>query len=115
MLNQLDNFYLDLPEPTKSCMLALRDIILGLSDEIQPAWKYKLPFFTYKKKNLCYLWKEKKNNHPYIGLPDGNKINHPLLIQGDRKRMKILLIDPNKDIPVELICVILTEIMELYQ
>lgn len=113
ILNDLDNFYLALPEPTKSCMLALRNIILGYNKEIQAAWKYRLPFFVYNKKNLCYLWKDKNTKHPYIGFPDGNKIDHPLLIQGDRKRMKILPVDPNNDIPIEIISEILSEIILL--
>jgi len=114
MLNEIDNFYLLSNEPNKSCFLALRDIILGLDKEIKPAWKYKVPFFIYKGKNLCYLWKDKKTSQPYIGIVAGNKIDHPALVQGNRTRMKILRIDPNEDLPVKTIIFILKKALTFY-
>ncbi len=49
---------------------------------------------------FCYLWIDKKTNEPYIGIVEGNRIDHPALIKGERARMKILPIDSDKDIPV---------------
>ena len=99
MLNELDNFYLEKEEPNRSCLQALRDIIMSLDENITTSWKYKLPFFCYKNKMFCYLWIDKKTTYPYIGIVEGNRISHFALEQGNRKRMKILRINPNEDFP----------------
>lgn len=114
MLRELDNFYLKQEEPTRSCFLALREIILSLDKEITPEWKYKLPFFYYKKKMFCYLWKDKVTEEPYIGIVRAKEIDHPKLEQGTRKKMKIYRIDPNEDIDVGELYRILREVMKLY-
>jgi len=49
-----------------------------------------MPCFVYNKKQFCYLWTDKKTNNPYLLIVEGKNIDHPLLEQGDRKRMKIL-------------------------
>ena len=49
-----------------------------------------------------YFWKDKKTIEPYIGFADGVLLDFPELEKGDRKRIKILRIDPNEDIPIEL-------------
>ncbi|MFK7970390.1 MAG: DUF1801 domain-containing protein [Bacteroidia bacterium] len=84
-------------------MLALRDIILNIDQEIKTAWKYGMPFFVLDGKMLCYLWKDKKTGKPYIGFADGKLMDHPQLEQGNRSRMKVLHIDPEQDIDVELV------------
>ncbi len=109
----LDNFYLTLPEPQRGCFLALRDIILSLSDDITPEWKYKLPFFYHKKKMFCYLWMDKKTKEPYIGVTDGLLIDHSALELGDRKRMKIYRVNPEQDILVDEIVDILQQSIDL--
>ncbi|UKT62279.1 hypothetical protein LOK61_10945 [Pedobacter mucosus] len=48
---------------------------------------------------LCYLWIHKKFQQPYIGLVDGNRLQHEDLLQEKRARMKILLINHLEDIP----------------
>ena len=63
----------------------------------------------------CYLWVHKKYQQPYIGIVEGNHMNHPDLIIEKRARMKILLIDPAKDIPVEKVDVILKDVLALYK
>ena len=111
MQEQLDNFYLNQEEPNQSCFLALREIILAYHKDITPDFKYGLPFFMFKGKMFCYLWKDKKSNQPYISFAAGNKIEHPSLFQGDRKRFKLLFVDPERDIPIKLI----QEILHLAQ
>ena len=72
-----------------------------------------MPFYFYKGKRFCYLGVHKKYQQPYLGIVDGNKIDHPDLIIEKRARMKILLIDPNKNIPVKKINLILREVLGL--
>jgi Domain of unknown function (DU1801) len=103
MLKPADNYFLQQEEPVKSCLLALRKIILSRNINLVEEWKYGMPFYCYKGKMFCYLWVHKKYKQPYLGIVEGGQINHPLLIQEKRARMKIMLIDPDKDIPVKTI------------
>lgn len=113
MLNELDLFYLRKEEPQKSTLLSIRSILLNFNKDISETYKYKLPFFTYQNKMLCYLWIQKKDSIPYIGFVDGNKINHEALIKGSRKQMKILLLNPEIDLPIISINEILTKAIHL--
>ncbi|MEL6972440.1 MAG: DUF1801 domain-containing protein [Bacteroidota bacterium] len=112
MQNELTHFYLDQEEPLKSALLALRDIILAIDPGIQSTWKYSSPFFVYQGKNLCYLWYNKQTQHPYIGIIDGHRIEHPILQRGDRKQIKILSVNPEEDFPIDAIQEVLMEAME---
>lgn len=110
----LHNFYFNKEEPIKSCLLALRDNILAQDKEITETQKYGMPCFCYKKKMFCYLWTDKKTSQPYILFVEGKQLDHPELESGDRARMKILRIDPNKDLPIRTIERILNMALGLY-
>ncbi|MDA9967559.1 DUF1801 domain-containing protein [Salibacteraceae bacterium] len=114
MLSELNQFYEKLEEPEKSCFLALRDYILSLSEHITPEWKYKLPFFYFKGKMFCYLWMDKKTKEPYIGIAKAQLLDFEYLVQGDRKRMKILPIPANEDLPIGKIKESLGAAMQFY-
>ena len=64
---------------------------------------------------FCYLWVHKKYHQPYIGIVEGNRINHPDLLAEKRARMKILLIDPTTDLPINKIDNILKTVLALYK
>lgn len=113
-MKEFDNYFLKQTEPNRSCLLALRDIILSNDKSITPAWKYGIPMFCYRDKMFCYLWVHKKYKQPYIGVVEGKRIEHPSLLQEKRTRMKIMLIDPNKDIPIKTINSILNQAMKFY-
>ena len=110
----IDNWFLQKDEPVKSCLQFLRGHILKQDNAITEAWKYGMPFFCCKGKMICYLWVHKKMNWPYLGIVEGKQINHPDLIIEKRARMKILLVDPAKDIPIKKINAILKEVLALY-
>ncbi len=113
MVNDLDNFYLSQPEPIKSCLLALRTIILDKNEHITHEWKYRMPMFYYKGKMLCYLWVHKTLHQPYLGIVDGRLIDHPALIMEKRARMKIMLFNADEDLPVEVITDILAKALQI--
>ena len=115
MLREIDNFYLQKEEPVKSCLYALRQLILRYDDKISEAWKYKMPFFCYKGKMFCYVWLDKKTHQPYLGIVEGRNIDHPSLIKGERSRMKILMLNPNRDLPVKTIDAIFKKAMLFYR
>jgi hypothetical protein len=109
MLREIDQFFWEKPEPVKGCMEALRRFILSFNADITEAWKYSMPFYYHGEKRLCYLWIEKKTGHPYIGIVNGKLIDYPGLIAEKRSRMKVFILDPNEDLPVEA----LTELLKL--
>ena len=114
-LRPLDDWFLQKEEPVKSCLQYLRSFILQQDDHIAETWKYGMPVYYYKGKMFCYLWVHKKYKQPYLGIVEGKAINHPELLQEKRARMKILLIDANKNIPVRKIGTILKEVLKYYQ
>lgn len=113
-MTPLENYYTSLKEPLQSCFLALRTIILGIDEAITPEWKYKMPFFYYKKKIFCYLWIDKKTKEPYIGVVKGLQVNHPKLELGNRKMIPILRLKASEDLPVNTIKTILTAAIKQY-
>jgi hypothetical protein len=114
-MKAIDNFYLQLEEPLQSCLLALRKIILAQDKDVTEAWKYGMPFFCYKGKMFSYLWVHKKYRQPYLGIVEGQRFSHPDLIIEKRSRMKIMLFDPNKDLPAARIKTILKQVLHLYK
>ena len=111
----IDNFYQSKSDAAKSCLLALRDLILSKDESITEAWKYGMPFFCYKKKMFCYLWTDKKTSQPYLGIVEGSKINHPNLVQEKRARMKIMRFDADDDLPITAINGLLKKVLKLYR
>lgn len=115
MLRPLDNYYFEHDAEISSCLQFLREYILRLDENITEALKYGMPFFCYKQKMCCYLWVHKKYKQPYIGIVEGKWMTNPHLIQENRARMKILLIDQNKDLPMDIITAVLEEMLALYR
>lgn len=113
-MKEIDLYFLNQEDPNKSCLLYLRECILDFNSEITEAWKYKMPFYSVRGKMFCYLWVHKKCRMPYIGFVEGSALSHPDLLIEKRARMKILLIDPSKDIPVKKINALLKEAITLY-
>ena len=115
MFREIDNYFLEKEEPVKSYLLTLRDYILQYDKNIAEAWKYRMPFYCYKGKMFCYLWVHKKYHLAYLGIVEGGKIKHPDLIQEKRARMKIMLFEPTKDVPLKTIHAILKTALSLYK
>jgi hypothetical protein len=115
ILREIDKYFMEKDEPVKSCLLFLREFILKQDSSITEAWKYRMPFYCYNGKMFCYLWVHKKLGKPYLGIVEGGKIKHPDLIIEKRSRMKILLIDPEKDLPVRKISTVMKSVLKLYK
>ncbi len=113
--NHIDSYIMGKGEPIASLFFALKDIILKFDSQITCQFKYNMPFFCFRGKMFCYIWVNKKNNEiPYIGFVEGKHLNHLLLLQEKRARMKILPIDPSFDIPIKLIQELLGNAIKLY-
>jgi hypothetical protein len=107
------NFFHTLNEPYQSCLLFLRNFILESSGNISESWKFHTPFYYYRKKWIAFISYHPKTKIIYIAFVDGAKIFHPSLISEGRKKMKIIYIDPEKDIDVKALKVIIKEAISL--
>jgi hypothetical protein len=114
-MRDLDSFYLNFKEPNQSCLLAVRSVILNLDQQVTETRKYGMPCFCYRGRMFCYLWVDKKSTEPYMLMVEGKYLDHPDLKKGNRSRMKVLRINPNKDLPVDTITLILNKALELYK
>jgi len=119
-MREIDEYFLQNEEPIKSCLDSLRHLILHQNTNIVEVWRYRMPFYCHKSEDgsetrFCYLWVDKKRKQPYIGLVDGECFDSPDLISEKRSRMKIMLVDPKEDFPVEKINSILTQAIALCQ
>ena len=112
--DKLNNYYLNIEEPTKSCLLALRSIILDQDTNVTETLKYGMPCFCFKKKMFCYLWADKKTGEPYILMVEGKYLDYPELESGHRSKMKIFRVNPNKDLPINTIKKVLQKALDLY-
>lgn len=111
---------MDKQEPLRSSLMALRSYILNVDAGISEDWKYKMPCYCDQGKVMCYLWQDKKTRQPYILVVEGKKIEHPVpitigMVQDKRARMKILMFDANKDLPVKSFYTLLKKILALYK
>lgn len=113
-MNEIDAFFEKLEEPNKSTFLFLKNFIKNYHTDIEIYYKWKLPYLYYKEKPLCYIWKDKKTNEPYLSFAKGSKMEHPKLVKGNRTLFKILPINPLKDIDTLLIAELLDQAFELY-
>lgn len=110
-----DSFYFEREEPNRSCLLAMRAIVLKSDIEVEETVKYGAPCFCFRGKAFCYLWMDKKSNEPYFLMVEGKRLCNSALEAGDRKRMKILRVNPNEDLPIETINAVLNEALNLYK
>lgn len=113
MLPPLDQFYIEQDEPLKSSFLALKEIILQHDKNITHAWKFNMPFFLYKGKIFCYIWTHKKLQQPFVGFSEGKRMEHPGLTFENRSRIKIMILDAWKELPVNTIKQVLDMAIEL--
>jgi len=115
MIREIDQYYSLQEEPNRSCLLALRTLILKQDPDVTETLKWGMPCFIFRKKMFCFLWTDKKTSDPYILFVEGKHLDHPLLEKGTRSRMKILRIKANEDIPVHTIKPLLNNALSLYR
>jgi hypothetical protein len=112
-MSPADQYFLKHEEHIRSFLQFLRAHILKQNKSIREVWQYGMPFYYYGEKRFGYLWVHRKTKQPYLGIVEGSKVHHPDLIQEKRARMKILLIDPVKDIPLRKVNDILSQAITL--
>lgn len=114
-MNPIQEYFYRLDEPARSTLLFLRKKILESDAEnITETFSFRLPFFKYKKKMLCYFNFSKKYKCYYISFYHGDRLDHPQLLQEGRKKFKILLIDLDEDLPLDVILNLIDEVKKFY-
>ncbi|WP_312823052.1 hypothetical protein [Epilithonimonas sp.] len=59
---------------------------------------------------LCYFYYSKQHQKHYLSFYHGDRVDYPELLSEGRKKFKILLLDMEEDLPMELIFNILDEV-----
>jgi len=113
MNTKLEDYYLRHPEPFQGCLLALKHIILNLDNRITQERKYQIPFFYFEDKKLAFLWMNRKKL--ILGFVTDKTV---LPVQAGIKQkdqLEMIQIDPNKDLPKEIIEAKLQEQIRIYE
>ena len=113
MNTQLEDYYLRHPEPFQGCLLALKHIILNLDERITHERKYQIPFFCFEGKKLAFLWMNRKKL--MLGFVTDKSINPSKVGVKQKDRLEMIQIDPNADLPVEMIAAKLREQIQMYE
>ncbi len=101
MNTTLESYYLSKPEPYQSCLLALKDFILQVNPGINHERKFQIPFFMYKGKKLGYLWLDKKKLK--LGFCLDKSLQQPINGAKPKDQYESMIIDPNEDLPIDII------------
>ncbi len=110
MLIHPDNKFIGLPEPEQSCLLYLRQFISEFKPGISEHWHFNTPFYYYKERWMCYISYEKKHRTIYLAFVHGYKLKHKKLLSEGRKKMKVFYLDAAKDVDVQSLKQIFTEV-----
>ncbi|PWJ57448.1 uncharacterized protein DUF1801 [Dyadobacter jejuensis] len=113
-MNLVDTFFYKHQEPALSTMLALRELIQKQDPEVTEVLRYGMPFYLIRGRRFCYIWLDKRSGDPYIGFVDGDKLDDPALIKGERKKMKIFEVNASADLPVGQIQRLLQQALNLH-
>lgn len=85
-------------EDIAACMMGVDQLLVDFDKGIQRAIKYNSSCYVLNEKMFVFAMVEKDTKRPYILFTDGDLLEHPKLIQGDRKRMKVYYLNPTEDI-----------------
>ncbi|AZQ61180.1 DUF1801 domain-containing protein [Flammeovirga pectinis] len=114
-MDNSDHYYLSKEEPIQGCILALKEIIMQQDNEVVHAIKWGIPSFSFRGKNFCFISIDKKTKWPYLLFHEGLLLQHPELEQKDRKLMKSFSMNPNEDLPLETIELLINSALDLYK
>lgn len=96
----------------QGCLLAMRDIILGISPHIIHERKFQIPFFLYKGKKLVYLWVTKKRLQ--VGFVEDKCLQKPIPGTKLKDKYQSMQLNPAEDIPLEIILEKIYRLIKLY-
>jgi len=100
-MTPLETYYLNKPEPYRSCLLALKNIIMQTNPGVVHERKFQIPFFTYKSKKLGYLWLNRKKL--MLGFCLDKSLQETIGGVKPKDKYESMQIDANADIPIDII------------
>lgn len=112
MNNASDEYYLKYKEPYQGCLLALRYLVMKVDENITHEMKYQIPLFCYKQKRLAILWVTGKKL--LFGIVTDKSVLPLLNGKKQRNQYEMIEIDPNADIPKELLVAKLKKQISIY-
>jgi len=110
---ELEDYYLKHPEPVRGCLFALKQIIMSVSDQVRHERKYQVPFFSYKGKKLGFIWMNRKKL--ILGFITDKSVLLPVEGVRLKDQLETIQIDPNADLPKEMIVTKIKELIRLYE
>ena len=113
MNTELEDYYLKHTEPVRGCLFALKQIIMSVSDHVTHERKYQIPFFYYKGRKLAFLWMNRKKL--ILGFITDKSILLPVAGTKLKDQLEMIQVDPNADLPKEMIVAKILELISLYE
>jgi hypothetical protein len=111
-MNPLEQYFLKQKEPLQSVLLYLRQVIMETLPEVEEKYKYKIPFYYYHGKSLCYLNILKNTNYVDLAFVNGFKLSNKqgvLKAGRSRKMVKSIAYYNLENVDVKLLREILIE------
>lgn len=109
-------YILSQTEHYQAIILHLCDVIEQVVPDVELLFKWKLPFYYYKKKPYCYLNMLKKENAIDLCFMKGHLLtkHRDKMIDKDRKLVASLRYNNLKNIDSKVLKEVLLEVMSLY-
>jgi hypothetical protein len=106
----------DFPEPKRTHVKMLREIILSSGKEISEAVKWNALTYSFDKNNLCFIYSTTKSDYVNLGFMQAVRLTDPKkLFEGTGKGMRHIKIRTPKDIPAAQIKKWMKESIALYK
>ncbi|MGB0896742.1 MAG: DUF1801 domain-containing protein [Flavobacteriaceae bacterium] len=90
-MNPVESYILKQGEPYCSMMLHIRHVLKRVLPDVEEKFSYKIPFYHYNGKPLCYINRLKGTDYVDVGFMNGALLQpeFPELIDGrQRKRVR---------------------------
>lgn len=115
-MNPSEVYILNQPELYRSILLHLQVIVETTIPEVELLYKYRIPFYYYKKRPLCFLNTSHKKQFVDICFVRGNQItiHQDLLVTEKRKKMASLRYKSIDDIESAALIEVLKNVLTLY-
>ncbi len=115
-MNPSEVYILKQPEPYRSILLHIQVMVETTIPEVELLYKYKIPFYYYKKRPLCFLNASHKKQFVDICFVRGNQISihQEHLVTEKRKVMASLRYKTLEDIDSSILIEVLKSVLTLY-
>lgn len=83
-----EEYFFNQQEPYRSMMLYIRSVILKTLPGVEEKYSYKIPFYNYNKKPMCYLNVLKGTNFVDVAFVQGVLLQSKFPILADFNKRK---------------------------